>query len=68
MSKETGRVKWFNDEKGYGFIERADGTDVFVHHNAIQGTGRKTLHEGDQVEFTVQQGKKGLEAVDVIRV
>lgn len=65
MSKEVGRVKWFNDQKGFGFIEREKGQDVFVHHNAINGTGRRTLREGDKVEFTVAQGAKGPQAEDV---
>ncbi len=59
MSKETGTVKWFNDEKGYGFISRESGPDVFVHYRAIVGTGRKTLHENQRVEFSVVQGQKG---------
>ena len=63
--RETGRVKWFNDEKGYGFIERQQGGDVFVHYNAIQGSGRRTLKENDSVEFEVTEGKKGLQAKDV---
>ncbi len=66
--RETGRVKWFNDEKGYGFIERQQGGDVFVHYNAIQGTGRRTLKENDSVEFEVTEGKKGLQAKDVVRM
>jgi len=57
--RETGTVKWFNDAKGYGFIQRENGGDVFVHHTAIQGEGFKSLHEGQRVEFTVVQGKKG---------
>ena len=65
MATETGSVKWFNDEKGFGFIEREQGEDVFVHHNAINGEGRKSLREGDRVEFTVTQGKKGLQAENV---
>ncbi len=66
MSKETGHVKWFNDEKGFGFIETDQGKDVFVHHTAIQSAaGRKSLNENDRVEFTVTQGKKGLQAEDV---
>lgn len=65
MSKVVGRVKWFNDQKGFGFIEREGGQDVFVHHNAINGTGRRTLREGDKVEFTVAQGAKGPQAEDV---
>jgi CspA family cold shock protein len=60
-----GTVKWFNDGKGYGFIEREDGDDVFVHHTSIQGEGFKSLQEGQQVEFTVEQGEKGPQAVDV---
>ena len=66
MSKETGVVKWFNDQKGFGFITRdAGGVDVFVHHKAINATGRRTLHEGDRVEFTAVKGDKGLQAEDV---
>lgn len=65
MSTEKGRVKWFNDDKGFGFIERSEGDDVFVHYSAINGNGRKTLCENDSVEFTVTQGKKGLEAENV---
>lgn len=64
--KETGRVKWFNDEKGFGFIERQQGEDAFVHYKAILGEGRKTLQENDRVEFTVSQGKKGWQANDVV--
>ena len=64
--KETGTVKWFNDAKGYGFIERQEGEDVFVHHSAIIAEGFKSLREGQQVEFEVQQGDKGLQAVDVV--
>ncbi len=63
--KETGTVKWFNDGKGFGFISREEGEDVFVHHTAIQGEGFKTLQEGQQVEFSVEQGPKGLRAADV---
>jgi CspA family cold shock protein len=61
----TGTVKWFNAEKGYGFISQQDGTDVFVHHSAIQIDGYRTLEEGQPVEFEVQEGQKGLQAVDV---
>lgn len=57
--RETGTVKWFNDAKGFGFIQRADGTDVFVHHSAIQMEGFRTLAEGQKVEFDVVQGQKG---------
>jgi CspA family cold shock protein len=67
MSRETGRVKWFNNAKGYGFIERSQGGDVFVHHTAIQAEGYRTLEEGQSVEFTVVQGPKGLQAQEVIR-
>ena len=66
--KEQGTVKWFNDSKGYGFIGRASGADVFVHHSAIQATGYKSLSEGDTVEFTVASGPKGLQAQDVVKV
>ena len=63
--KETGTVKWFNDAKGYGFISREGSDDVFVHHSAITMEGFKTLREEQQVEFSVEQGDKGLQAVDV---
>ncbi len=65
MAKETGVVKWFNDKKGFGFIARENGDDVFVHHRAINATGRRTLREGDKVEFTVVKGEKGFQAEDV---
>ncbi|MCX7121078.1 MAG: cold shock domain-containing protein [Gammaproteobacteria bacterium] len=65
MSKEVGVVKWFNDQKGFGFITRENGQDVFVHHKAINATGRRTLREGDRVEFIVTQGNKGLQAEEV---
>jgi len=60
-----GTVKWFNDEKGFGFIEREGGNDVFVHYSAINGGGRKTLEEGQRVTMTVVQGDKGPQASDV---
>jgi len=60
-----GTVKWFNDAKGFGFIERADGDDVFVHHSEIQGEGFKSLAEGDSVVFDVTQGQKGPQASNV---
>lgn len=63
--KEQGTVKWFNGSKGYGFIERAEGGDVFVHFNAIVGDGYRNLEEGQRVEFTVAQGEKGLQAENV---
>lgn len=65
MSKVKGRVKWFNAEKGFGFIEQESGSDVFVHHTAIQVDGFKTLDEGQEVEFVIAQGPKGLQANDV---
>ena len=61
-----GTVKWFNATKGYGFIEREAGEDVFVHYTAIQSDGYRTLNEGQMVEFTIQQGPKGLQATDVV--
>jgi CspA family cold shock protein len=64
--RETGTVKWFNDGKGYGFIAREAAEDVFVHYSAIAGEGFRTLHEGQQVEFSVEQGPKGLQAVNVV--
>jgi len=66
--RETGTVKWFNDSKGFGFIDREAGDDVFVHFKAITGDGFKSLKEGQQVEFLVTQGEKGLQAEDVIAV
>ncbi|HHE70848.1 MAG TPA: cold-shock protein [Chloroflexi bacterium] len=63
--RETGTVKWFNEAKGYGFISRESGGDVFVHYSDIQGSGFRTLREGQRVEFSVQQGEKGPKAVDV---
>lgn len=66
--RETGTVKWFDDQKGYGFIAREDGEDVFVHYSAIEGTGFRSLMEGDKVEFSVEQGQKGPSATNVRRV
>jgi CspA family cold shock protein len=66
--KETGTVKWFNDSKGYGFITREEGPDVFVHHSAIQGEGFKSLAEEQEVEFEVTQGQKGLQAQNVVKL
>lgn len=63
-----GTVKWFNNQKGYGFITPESGNDVFVHHSAIQGDGYKTLDEGQSVEFDIQQGQKGEEAVNVVKL
>jgi CspA family cold shock protein len=68
MEKEQGKVKWFNDAKGYGFIQRASGEDVFVHHSAIQATGFKSLSEGEAVEFTVTKGPKGWQAENVVKL
>jgi cold shock protein len=65
MSKEQGKVKWFNNKKGFGFIERSSGGDVFVHYSAIVSDGYKTLKEGDNVEFTITQGPKGFQAENV---
>jgi cold shock protein len=63
--RETGKVKWFNTSKGFGFIQREQGGDVFVHYSAIKGDGFRELQEGQRVEFTVTQGKKGPNADDV---
>jgi cold shock protein len=61
----TGTVKWFNGAKGFGFIEREGGADVFVHYSAIRGEGLRNLEEGQRVEFNVEQGRKGMQATDV---
>ena len=62
---EQGKVKWFNAEKGYGFIQREDADDVFVHFSAIQGEGFKTLEEGQDVTFEIEEGQRGLQATNV---
>ncbi|NMP20994.1 cold shock domain-containing protein [Sulfobacillus harzensis] len=64
----TGRVKWFSAEKGYGFLEREDGGDVFVHFSAINGEGFRTLNEGERVEFEVVEGDRGPQAANVVRL
>lgn len=66
--RETGIVKWFNGAKGYGFIQRNTGEDVFVHFSAIQAEGYRSLNEGESVEFELQQGPKGLNAIAVTRL
>ncbi|MBU1124776.1 MAG: cold-shock protein [Candidatus Omnitrophica bacterium] len=63
-----GSVKWFSDQKGYGFITPENGQDVFVHHSSIQGEGYKSLAEGQQVEFEIEQGPKGQQATNVVKV
>jgi CspA family cold shock protein len=63
--RETGTVKWFNDDKGFGFIERDGAEDVFVHYSSIRGDGYKSLNEGQKVEFSLGQGQKGPQALDV---
>lgn len=65
---EIGTVKWYNESKGYGFIVRERGADVFVHHASIVAEGHKTLHEGDRVSFDVVEGPKGLQAKNVVRI
>ena len=66
--REEGTVKWFNNDKGYGFISRAAGEDVFVHHSAIQAEGFKSLNEGDRLEFAVTKGPKGFQAQNVVKI
>ena len=66
--KEDGTVKWFNDARGYGFISRPGGNDLFVHYTAIQGDGYKSLVEGQEVEFEMGEGKKGLQALNVVKL
>jgi len=68
MSKTTGTVKWFNESKGFGFIEQNSGPDVFAHYRAISGEGFKTLNEGQRVEFTVTQGPKGPQADNITAI
>ena len=66
MERNTGTVKWFNSDKGYGFIAQDDGDDLFVHYTEIVSDGFRTLNEGDRVEFDIVQGKKGLQASKVV--
>ena len=66
--KAQGRVKWFNNTKGYGFIGRDEGSDVFVHYSALLGDGFKSLQEGDLVEFEITQGQKGPQAANVVKL
>jgi len=66
--REQGTVKWFNNDKGFGFISRNSGDDVFVHHSAIQGNGYKSLEDGDNIEFDVTSGPKGLQAQNVVKI
>lgn len=66
--RSRGRVKWFNERRGFGFIEQPNGDDLFVHYSAIQGEGFKTLEEGQEVEFDIVEGPKGLQAANVTKV
>lgn len=66
--RSKGRVKWFNERRGYGFIEQSNGDDLFVHYSAIDGSGFKTLEEGQEVEFDIIEGPKGLQAANVVPV
>ena len=68
MTRANGTVKWFSQEKGYGFIKQEDGPDVFVHHQAIEGSGFKMLYEGERVEFDIVEEPKGLKAQNVTRL
>lgn len=68
MARTSGTVKWFSQEKGYGFLQREDGADVFVHYSAIDGGGFKVLHEGEEVEFDVIEEPKGPKAANVVRL
>lgn len=68
MARSTGKVKWFSQEKGYGFIQQDSGPDVFVHHSQIQSSGFRTLNEGERVEFDVIEEPKGLKAQNVVRL
>lgn len=68
MSREQGVVKWFSDAKGFGFIQRSTGEDVFVHFRSIQGEGYRSLKDGQTVEFSVVTGDKGLQAEDVVKI
>lgn len=66
--RSRGKVKWFNDQRGFGFIEQPNGKDLFVHHTAVQGEGFKTLEEGQEVEFDIVEGPKGLQAANVVKL
>lgn len=68
MARQTGKVKWFDAGKGYGFIERPGSSDVFVHYSAIEGSGYRSLEDGEEVEFDVTQGPKGLQAENVVKL